>query len=120
MKTKYLIFISAFMLIISACEKKLDLNFGFNSEIKKDSHGLVVMDVTRNTNSVYLFGKITLDEGSVRLELVRPEGTNAYAKTFEAPAIIDINEVFPSESGYWSLKYRSENGKGNINLYIND
>ena len=118
MRTKFIICILSFIPILLSCETETRHKFGFNSEIQTDSRGLVIMDANHNATSIFLNGNIRLDEGRIYLELIRPNGKKAISNEIIAPAIITFDEVFAAQPGYWSLKYRSENGKGIINLHL--
>jgi hypothetical protein len=118
MKYKGIIYLIPLMLLLSSCEKMDYNHFGFNTDIKADSHALVIMDAKNNGTNILLIGNIKLDEGKIRLELIRPDGTKAFLEEIIAPAIVNFDEEFAFQSGYWRLSYWSKDGKGRIDLQI--
>jgi len=120
MKKENILWISLIALIVFACHKEPYINFGFNSEINKNSEGLVIKCVPNKTQAVYLIGELKLSEGTVKVELTRPDGSTAFAKEFLSPESIIINEGFAACGGCWTLKYNSNQGKGAIDLHLTD
>jgi len=111
------IYMTIIVLMIS-CEKGPYINFGFDSTINRNSNGLVIADISDNVEKIYLNGFIRLEEGEVELNLVNPNGVAIFSKTLVAPIEFEINEPFDATKGYWKLKYKSNEGIGEIDLHL--
>lgn len=116
-KASTFIYMTVIVLMIS-CEKELDINFGFNSAINRNSKGLVIADISDNVEKIYLNGYVRLKEGEVELKLLNPNGVAIFSKTLVAPIEFEINETFDATNGYWKLRYKSNEGIGKIDLHL--
>lgn len=101
-----------------SCEKESFIRFGFDSPINKNSDGLVIADISSNVKQIYLNGFITLTEGEAIVYLLDPNGDSIYSETILAPNELNINETFEAKPGYWKLKYKSNEGVGEIDLHL--
>ncbi len=106
-----------FVLIIS-CQKESFIRFGFDSHINKNSDGLVIADISNREKLIYLNGLITLTEGKLLVCLLAPNGDSIYTETILAPDEMSINVTFAARPEYWKLKYKSNEGVGKIDLYL--
>lgn len=100
------------------CQKESQITFGFDSPINKNSDGLVIAYISHNVKNVHLSGLIRLREGEVEVYLLNPNGIEVYSKTILAPSELNINETFEAEPGYWKLKYKSNEGLGEIDVHL--
>ena len=116
-KINILIYMIIMILIIS-CEKEPYINFGFDSPVNNNSKGLVIADISHNIQNIYLNGVISLTEGEVEVNLLNPSGIAVYSETILAPNELNINETFEARPGYWKLKYKSNDGLGEIDLHL--
>ena len=117
-KTNILIYMVVTLFLIS-CEKEPYINLGFDSPINKNSNGLVIADISREVERVYLNGFIFLLEGEVELILINPRGISVYSRVITGPIELRINESFDAVPGFWKLKYLSREGMGEIDLHLN-
>ncbi len=107
------------MLLVYSCEKEPMIRFGFDSQFNKDSFGLTIMNVNRNTELVILEGEITVYEGEAQVDLINPEGVKVFSTSIKAPDKVEISKAYLSQSGNWKLKYQSIQGVGTICLHMN-
>lgn len=118
MKSTIALIYLACIVLLSSCEKEPYIRFGFDSPIEKNSSGLVIADISHHVEDVCLNGSIRLREGEVEINLINPKGSTVYSKTLAGPGELKINETFEAKSGYWKLKYKSNNGVGEIDLHL--
>jgi hypothetical protein len=119
MNNNILIFITLVALLFSACEKEPAIRFGFNTEYNTSSQGITIMHSDDVAHDLTLTGCITVESGSVYIELLSPMGEVAFSIMLNTPGIFNIDEKFQNYSGNWVLKYRSLGGKGQLTLHIN-
>ena len=119
MNNNILIFISLVALLFSACEKEPAIRFGFNTEYNTNSQGITIMHSDDAAHDLILTGCITVERGSVCVELLSPMGEAAFSIMLNTPGIFNIDEKFQNYSGNWVLKYRSLGGKGQLTLHLN-
>ena len=120
MKSIRVIFFTAFLVLFTSCEKEPYIRLGFDSQINTNSNGLVIAHISKNVNSVYLSGYVSLSEGEVDVSLLNPSGFVVYSGTIISPDEFHINERFDANHGYWKLKYTSRSGIGEIDLHIHN
>lgn len=120
MKRNNIFWISIIALIVFACHKEHHINFGFHTEISKDSEGLIIKCIPGKAKRVYLEGSMKLNEGRAEIELTRPDGSIAYSKEVVSPESHLVYEVFQAQKGCWSLKYDSNKAKGLIDIELTD
>lgn len=116
-KTQVIILV-ALIVILASCEKESHINLGFDSTIKKFSDGMIIADIKGSYEKVYLHGIIMLSEGELLVNLMNANGIVVYTITHKAPVDFTIYETFFTESGYWKLSYKSNQGVGKINLHL--
>ncbi|MFB6318060.1 hypothetical protein [Saccharicrinis sp. FJH54] len=115
---KKLIILLFVMVMISSCEKKSPVSFGFDSDINTNSSGLTLMDVDKDADLLSLIGSIVVHTESVEVILSDPEGAEVYKNSFAGPETFSINETFSAAQGTWKLQYTSNNATGSIDLHI--
>ena len=118
MKKISILFYMTFIFLLISCEKEPYINFGFDSTIHENSNGLVIADISPNTEFIYLNGFISITKGEVEIHLLNPNGIAVFSKTIVAPNQMNINETFEATKGYWKLKYKSNKGLGEIDLHL--
>jgi len=118
MKRISALFLAAFIVLFSSCEKEPFINFGFDSKVDKNSNGLVIAHISDNDERIHLTGLVSLLEGEVMITLTNPIDEAVYSNTITAPIELEINERFEPKKGYWKLKYKSNNGIGTIDLHL--
>jgi len=121
MKTNKILPMIIMLLIISgSCNKSnFNKNYGFDCKIDKKSYGTVIAKINSNTEKVYLIGDIILEEGEIELYLTSEDNELIYRNTIVAPTRMKIDETFDSKIGYWKLKYKSNDGIGDLKLRLN-
>lgn len=109
------------LLIISgSCNKSnFNKNYGFDCKIDKKSYGTVIAKINSNTEKVYLVGDIILEKGEIELYLTSEDNELIYRNKIVAPTRMKIDETFDSKIGYWKLKYKSNDGIGDLKLRLN-
>lgn len=107
------------LLLFAACSKDQLQHIGFNSTFDQQSTGLSIMHLKQDVAFVRLEGTIRIDEGSVRIELLNPDGNAIFSTVLQAPDEVYINRNFGATKGYWHFKYQSLGGRGKINLHLN-
>jgi len=116
---KLITFIGGTLIVLMiSCQKESFIRFGFDSHINKNSGGLVIADISNREKLIYLNGLITLTEGKLLVCLLATNGDSIYTETILAPDEMSINETFEASPGYWKLKYKSNEGVGKIDLYL--
>lgn len=120
MKRTILHTIAFIFLFVSSCQKEPFIRFGFDTEFEKNSQGLVIMNVDKNSKSITLTGEIIVVEGEILVELIDPTGENAFIGHLVSPLNQQVNESFDAIPGNWKLKYKSIEGEGSINLHLNE
>jgi hypothetical protein len=118
MKRTQLLIFTIVLLLFTSCKKDPHINIGFDSDIDKNSSGMVIAHVSQLIERIYLTGKFSLLEGEVTINLINPDGVTVYSKTIIAPLDVQINEMFEAKKGNWKLKYQSYDGIGAIDLHI--
>jgi len=119
MKTIIIILTGISLMLFSSREKDSEIRYGFDCQYFEDSKGLSIMAVNKDVKSIYLYGSVEIEEGEVYVELINPKGDTAYDFTLNNRDKLEVNKTFKAEPGYWKLKYKSYDGRGNINLHIN-
>lgn len=114
------IFLVALIVILASCEKETHINLGFDTSIERNSSGVLIAHVSRDVNSIYLTGYVSLTEEEVHLSLLNSGGFAVYSKTIIAPVELQISELYEAKPGYWKLKYTSKEGVGKIDLQIHN
>ncbi|MBK9290440.1 MAG: hypothetical protein IPM52_02225 [Bacteroidetes bacterium] len=107
------------LLLILACQKEPFIRHGFNTELKQGSTGYVVVFSAENNKTLLLQGSISINSGSLLIELIDPHGEKCFSKRISDPGTWQINESFGAYSGYWKLRYQSIEGEGKISLHLN-
>jgi hypothetical protein len=119
MKVLFVAFLAVSITLMSSCERDNSIRFGFDSQFDKNSNGLSIMVVNRAASSVYLYGNVEIKEGEIEVELVDPDGLVVYSIKLHNQENLQLNKTFTALPGFWKLKYKSCDGKGNINLHLN-
>jgi hypothetical protein len=119
MKSILVALIGISLILTSSCERHPAIRFGFDSQFDKNSNGLSIMAVNKAASSVYLYGNIEIDEGEIEVELLDPDGFVVYTIELHNQENLQVNKAFTALPGFWKLKYKSYDGKGNINLHLN-
>lgn len=120
----------AFLIIISvsllttSCYKHWhydfeEIEYGFESEIHAYSKELVLMKTNDEISNIHLNGSVELSCGNVEITLIQPNDEIVFYKSISGNVQLELNEIFPAQKGYWKLKYESNEGKGFINLHLN-
>jgi len=120
MISKRNIFLVAVIVLLASCEKEPHINLGFDTPIERNSNGVLIAHVSRDVNSIYLTGYVSLTAGEVHLSLLNSGGFAVYSKTIIAPVELQISEMYEAKPGYWKLKYTSKEGVGEIDLQIHN
>ncbi len=110
--------LAAGMILMSGCEKNLDINYGFDSHINKNSRGLVIANIDRHVEKLYLHGNIVVLEGEMEVFLVDPDNNVIFSEKLIAPDTFRIEESFNADPGFWKLKYKSYECLGHIDLHL--
>jgi filamentous hemagglutinin family protein len=106
------------LLLTSSCQKEPDIRFGFDADFGKNSHGLTIMNVVKNTQTISLKGNIAVTDGEILVELINPDGDIVFVQNLKSPESLDVNESFPAVEGNWKLKYASIEGVGSVTLHL--
>lgn len=120
MISKSNVFLVALIVLLVSCEKEPYINLGFDSPIEINSSGMLISHISRDVNSIYLTGYVSLTAGEVHLSLLNSGGFAVYSKTIIAPVELQISEMYEAKPGYWKLKYTSKEGIGDIDLQIHN
>lgn len=119
MKTLLVTLIGISLILMSSCERDHSIRFGFDSQFDKNSTGLSIMAVNNAASSVYLYGTVEIEQGEIEVELLDPDGLVVYTIKLHNQENLQVNRTFTALPGFWKLKYKSYDGKGNINLHLN-
>ena len=106
-------------ILLSSCEKEGLSRIGFDTSISSGSNGTTTMKVSEDSGRLTLTGTVTLTEGQLLLELLDPDGINAYSNSFQGPVEASIDEFYNAKKGTWTLNYNSINASGNIKVHLN-
>lgn len=120
MISKNNILLVTLIVLLASCEKEPLINLGFDTQIERNSRGVLIANVSRDVNSIYLTGYVSLLSGEVHLSLLNSGGFAVYSKTIIAPVELQISEMYQAMPGYWKLKYTSKEGVGDIDLQIHN
>jgi hypothetical protein len=120
MKKNYHIYWIALFVLLASCMKEQHINLGFDTPIEKNSSGMLIAHISRDVNSIYLTGYVSLTAGEVHLSLLNSVGFAVYSKTVTAPVELQISEMYEAKSGCWKLEYTSKGGVGNIDIQIHN
>jgi len=118
MKKTILSLLAASIIFISGCEKNMYINFGFDSPINKNSRGLVIANIDKHVEKLYLHGNIVVSEGEMEVLLVDPDNNVVYTEKLTAPDTFRVDEYINANPGYWKLKYKSYECIGHIDLHL--
>jgi hypothetical protein len=108
------------MLIFTGCEKEGISRIGFDTSINGSSNGTTNMKVREDSGRLTLSGTVTLTEGQLLLELLDPDGINAWSNSYQGPVEADVDEFFNAKKGTWTLNYTSVNASGHIDVHLNN
>ena len=108
------------MLIFSGCEKEGISRIGFETTFNAGSSGTTTMKVSDDSGKLYLKGTLNLTEGQLTLEVLDPDGMNAYSNSFMLPGEITIDEFYYAKKGKWTMNYSSYGGSGSIDVHLSD
>jgi len=119
MKTILIALIGISLILMNSCERDHLIRFGFDSQFNKDSRGLSIMAVNKTASAVYLYGIVELREGEIEVELINGNGVVVHTINLYDQDYLQVNKRFTAVPGFWKLKYKSKEGKGNIKLHLN-
>ena len=119
MKSILVALIGISFVLMNSCERDHSIRFGFDSQFDKNSNGLSIMAVNRTASLVYLYGNVEINEGEIEVELLDPDGLVVYTIELHNQENLQVNKAFTALPGFWKLKYKSYDGKGNMNLHLN-
>lgn len=108
----------ALLCICAACHKEPLIRYGFDTEVRRHSQGLIVFHADESHHTLLLDGQLSLKEGSLLVELINPLGTRSFSKQFSGAQIWEIHETIEAITGYWKLKYSSNEGEGKLVLHL--
>ena len=116
---KLLTLICALQIIFPSCKDHFETNYGFNTAYNERSSGLTIMSVEQNADYIYLEGSVTTKNGELEITLTDGNGDVEYQRLISSSdSTLIINEKFRVSPGYWTLKYKSHNAQGTIDLHL--
>jgi len=118
MKRVFSFLILSCILIFAGCEKEGISRIGFDTSINGSSNGTTTMKVREDSGRLTLSGTVTLTGGQLLIELLDPDGINAWSNSYLGPTEATVDEFFNVVKGTWTLKYTSIDGSGSIDVHL--
>lgn len=120
MKTVNFIVLCVVQLVSFSCQDHhFENSFGFSTTYNQNSTGLTIMDVKQSAQFVYLKGIVSANTGELEVLLTDGNGIIQYQNLIKSEdSIVTINEKLTATSGYWKLRYKSNQAVGSINLHL--
>jgi hypothetical protein len=120
MKKAMYILISLVLLIgVESCTPKSVIeNVGFDTDLTEESRGITIIHISQWDDAIKLQGEVFLDEGTLELEFLNPDGELVYTINASASEEISVDEIYPAEVGFWKLRYSSPDAKGYLRMHM--
>ncbi len=107
------------LILTISCNDKLITQTGFKATFNENSSGISIIEIKQEMQKVYLNGNVTVNSGELEIQVFDGNDDICYQRLISnSDSVITINENIQGHCGYWKLKYKSYNARGEINLHL--
>jgi hypothetical protein len=104
---------------IESCAPKYEIEkIGFDTDLTEEGRGVTLIHISQWDDAIKLQGEVFVEEGSLELELLNPDGELVYTVNTTAPQEINVDEIYPAEAGFWKLRFSSPNAQGYLRMHM--